>query len=939
MSSVFGEPNLTPSNTTGRSGVGSDQIGYLGAGVLQTIEEGEGAFNPSAFYYSKDVAYYQQPSLQRSHNDDRKTIPIRTFQSRGSVTLTRRWMNMGPALVHLQLPIAYSWSGCEYKIRDIAETNPKEQLVDHYEVFDDTEPTEAESQPISVASYLTKQFKDRFVEVSNCDTILPNSFQSEGLGFAAMSTIELDLGGAGRITYDRYANWAAIMASCPFISQRRELMRMAGGGLDLRCEDGKKHAPVIWGWITAPNATGNTDNIITLNEEVRRISNRRFVPVAWDIITPIKTPDTNMMMNRKPLDTSCLAGDIQYTFTWSNFYEYTDTGCGAPNAPVYIPQQYLADIFPWSQAADNLGTQDVFGWVLPFIPEHAYDINFFTTAVGAPHFMPAHRALLWKAEDPTAFLLNSKVCMNHPRIWTNHYRVAQGRRMNPQDTLSSRSQYTAADGYSLLPTYSGRPRYPQIARLIDKPPGNTYSWTSQQGAADDINKISNIVYPSGFSFAEIFNSSLKLTNPSLGAYSALRTSREATLYYPFSYFYQQIYRISDHPFASILNWNETTVKAASVQSERIYSDQNKITQLIQMPANPVTSMIVGIYREKDRKFLGKNTYNSYSPALFWNAITPLRATLYDGGNILFDFLSANDYGAYSTIDRPDPLFVPFKGGCVKLKPEAINVTSNSKLIGACWDRYCNSDYKFGFGRQLNCTVVGGQDTSVGSLSLGTTNSGLDGGSNLAYNSYPMDNVEMLAEGDVGSGFEKIQPCHLTEMYESCLLEFPFVMHEPIMHEEIVQSTPSFAKTQLKFEFWISPKLKPDNGLDDHYDSTYGLTRGAASGMAMSVGLSDFGWQDGYTYPGTISHPVPDCTRIGLNPEHSDLTMRETIASGGVEVGVTQSAKAYNYSNNYSFKTASSWNINNGALMLHVTFCQNQVWTLSPLHTSVLSSRG
>jgi hypothetical protein len=176
------------------------------------------------------------------------------------------------------------------------------------------------------------------------------------------------------------------------------------------------------------------------------------------------------------------------------------------------------------------------------------------------------------------------------------------------------------------------------------------------------------------------------------------------------------------------------------------------------------------------------------------------------------------------------------------------------------------------------------------------------------------------------------------MYESLLLEFPFVMREPITHENEVQSTPSFAKTQLKFEFWISPKLKPDNNMDDQYDSTYGLTRGAASGMPQNTAL-DQTWDDGYTYPGAVSHPVPDCVRIGVNPEHPDLTLRGAIASGSVSSGVSAKAAAYAYANGYSFGSASSWNINNGALMLHVTFCQNQVWTLSPLHTSILSARG
>jgi len=38
-------------------------------------------------------------------------------------------------------------------------------------------------------------------------------------------------------------------------------------------------------------------------------------------------------------------------------------------------------------------------------------------------------------------------------------------------------------------------------------------------------------------------------------------------------------------------------------------------------------------------------------------------------------------------------------------------------------------------------------------------------------------------------------------------------------------------------------------------------------------------------------------------------------------------------------SASSWNVNDGGLMVQVNFIQNQVWVLSPLRTTILSSRG
>lgn len=928
MSNVLGEPNFTPSNMSGRSGVGSDQLGYMGRGLLNTIEEGEGAFNAGGFYYTKDVAYFQGPSVQRSHNDDKRSIAILTFNGRGQATMTRRWMNMGPVLLHLQLPISYAWSGCEYVARDVNDgfssqgTNPKKAVNGA-----------------------------RFLEVPGCSTLLPTSFQSEGFGFAAFTNVDIDLGGGGRITYDRYANFAAIMASCMFESQRRELMRLAGGGLDLRANSGVEKPPVLWGTVDGYTASGNNNHIdIAIFGDVVARPIRRRVPVMWDIIVPFKTPDTNFTMSRKPLDTSCLAGDLMYTFTWANLFEYTDTGVGEPNAPVYFPLQANDSYF--SATGGGGGTPKSF--ILPYVPELCRP-DRLGPAFSAPvkdYIMQAMDEFLTDAVmDTDTYPLLSDVIAANPVVWTNHYRVASGRVLTAADGLGFRGALsTAANGLTI--DYSaGRPRYPQAVKVndVDSSANDRSQW-SGQGAASDINDVSAIVYPNGFSFGEILNSSLKLTNVSLGARQNLVGNPKASIYYPFTYFYTQIYRIQNHPFSGIVNWNTTTVGLSQVQPERLYSDQNKITQLIQMPANPVTTIIAGIYREKDRKYLGKNVKNSYSPVLFWNALTPLRATLWDGGNILFDYISESDYSLYTQIDRPDPLFVPFKGGLVKVSEKGVYTNSGSSAPMAGWTQFggiYNGTAMVHGGRQLTDLVSTTANLNAPPyLSAGVTNTGLEKRTGIPkYNSYPLDNVEVMTMA-CADGVSNHQSCHLTEMYRSCLLEFPLVFLEPVVREDIVQSTPSFAKTQLKMDFWISPTLKPDNGLDDQYDLTYGVTRGAASGMVRSDFTVDGDSTDTvnvlnkYSYPSCFSHPVPDCLRLGVNASDPELTMRDTIGSTtNPAVGDAVPSIQNTYNNAFDFSRANSWNINNGTLLLHVTFGQNQIWTQSPIFTNILSARG
>lgn len=1072
MSDTFGQPSFTPSNMAGRSGVTSDQMGRLGSGVLQTIEEGIGALDGNVFYYPKTVGYFQLPSVQRSFGDDRRTINVKSFGNSGTVTLPKRHFMFGPAFLHLRLPIEYRWAGCEYTAKTYVNPAPiKANTIGdllRYDkaVFQQDAASKVIAQGVSgeaegaqvaadqlllgIAPYLNQS--TYFCEVPGCDTLLPTSFQSGGMGLALINSVDLELGGAGKISLDRYSNFAALMASTPYKSQRAEIMRMAGGGLDLWDEREAKNAPVRWGVVRGYNAAGNQSDIeaFPVNDFTDGLEGRpeagvattttpiqRYVPVEWDIIVPIKTPDTNFHFTshrRKPLDSTCFSGDLRYQFNWGSFFEVSDTGRGYPNAPVYLPHQ-LTSLFLGGAAhtatatytnasrfeldePQFVGPQVIgpnFNFRYTVVPNDGYFVcwtrpmtEMFQSFLGGPvlEFAPYETRFAVQTNyggdhDPDTgathewrdeFLCNQ--IKRNPRIWTNHYRVAAGRQLSAVDKLGSNSKYPLVDNQGVSEEYAGRPRYPQLVCLWKE---ETYpgfnedpeedngrvpqiSCMSAQPPADVINNPDDIRYPDGFTFAEWVNSSLKLTNPSLGAYSRLRVDKEAVLPYPFQYMYAQSFRIAQHPYANIKNWTLASRDQVLSVNADLYSDNRKITQMIQMPANPVTSMIVAIYREKDRQFNPKNRLNSYSPVLFWNALAPLKMTLWDGGNILFDFESITENDLYGMFDRPDALRVPFKGGLCKLSPKGLYVDSGyATSLGGCIDEGYSGvlhemSYTYSekapnnpaynptpqYGGFIGRNTLGrlawfGQTEQSLWVSYGVTsysNCAFNAGSRHPFapaetcSAYPADTLAMQAFADPLG--KRSQPCHLTDTYEACLMEFPFVMQNPLVSEKIVQSTPSFAKTQLRLEFWISPKLKPDNGLDDQYSTTYGLTRAACSGIGalpLVVGggalTSTFGFDDALTYPGATSHPVPDCLRVcAANPDSCpDLLGRADIVSSTSDKGMTSALERFRYANGFNFADANSWNINNGNLMLHVTFCQNQVWLLSPLRTSILSARG
>lgn len=1053
MSSTLGQPGFVPSNRVGQSGVNQSNIGSLGSGVLQTIEESAAAIDASVFYYDTSVGYYQLPSVQRSHGDDYRTFNVLNFGSRATMTLPRKFFNFGPAPIRFTLPIDYAWTGCEY-VANFYHSKVASDIQALSQATSAGAPNKAEfdntfTYPEGVRFHNHVNSNNAglmFFESNGCNTMLPTSFQSGGLAFAFPQQIELNMGGAGLLQFDRYANWVAIMASCPFTQQRKDLMRMAGGGLCLDTDEEAKTMPVQWGLKPWLNSTGTsmTHSVVSVtnanrkwkfgapnvNHNVSSITSvvgstdtkQEYVPIMWDVMCLIKTPDTNFMYSlerRKPLDTSCFSSDFQITLTLSNFYEWSDTGKGFPNAPVYYAQhgKQATGIDGGNPAMYNtwnyvMGTNAstlsyVIGLQRPFTGTpplgYATEANNFAHIgeIGAPVNVSLSTLPFWdiraqgaaaKANFNKQHRMVGPVIHANPAVWTNHYRVASGVKMtNNVHILDARStdyKFGKGDG-SNIAIYGGRPRLPQL--LIKGTAANDVI-RSMQLDADTIN--SGLTYPTKFTSMEYINSSLKLTNPALGAYNALRAgNREAVLYYPLQYFYSQIYRVTTNPWKDFKNVTATNLLDTmyGTKLKDVTSQSNKITQMIQMPANPCTALFTCIFREKDRVTNVVNKLNSYNPVLFWNALNPIRMDLKDAGNTLFSYKNNVDFELYSFLDRPDALKIPFRGGHVKVMPKncygnrymcsagpansgmlvfgnypldqatanGINIDSQESVANA--NPYILAD----IGVDILPAPYWYTKATGGVIDKGSGVRGVykdQDGNTVEAKSHPSDSTNAFPADDLvnsvcvrnGLRSAACAPCHTTDWYEATIIEFPFVMSEPITSEKIVQQTPSFARTQLQLDFWIEPFLKADNGFDDMYDTTYGLTRAAPSGIPVGAVSADpnalsvdqlaahgTGIRSLYAYGGPLSHPVPDCLHEGgCGPFSSQLAYRDKIPEDAVGTGPTAKLSGQQlYADGFKFANATSWNINNGNLMLHVTFCQNQVWTISPLRTSLLSARG
>lgn len=972
MDTAAGMASATRSNAVTNSGISSANVGQVFGGPLQTIGESEMALSTKRFYYDASVAQFNAPSSIRMHGNARQTIQNTTFGARASVNLPRNYMNYGPACLKIELPIDYAWAGCEYALNLYKKAMPTNGRS--VGTVTDAEGAPVVNTPIEVA---LAYGDDYMFESPGCSTMLPTSFMSGGAGFAFFDRIEMSLGGGGQVTLTADSNFVAIMASCPTRDLRRNLMRLAGGGLNLYDHCESRTAPVRWGQWKGfwRNCTGHSASKIpympgtnellgdggvrptTSTLDISKI-NSPIVPISWNVLVPFKTPETNFSSSRrKPLDVKCLNGNLQYVFDWGRFDTFTDTGRGFPNAPVYlpvVPNFDIANVDP--EAAAVVHTP--YTGMLPFLMCNSYT-NVAVTPnqqrncaagyeLGAPvKGMPSGvaEALLFDYDNRLQ-LVNSVIAA--PSIWTNHYRVAMGWDTNKSVINYSDTNYFNTDnGVVLANDACGRPRFPQYLFVTKDIEDNRLLWSSNQRSANYVNDPSRMEkYPTAFTSIEYVNSDLRLTNEALGAYYQLRSQPGACIYYPFNYFHTQVFRANKNPWQDFTNYTADNIEKHRSKLANMMSDECKITQMITMPNNPVTSLIISIYRAKDRKFLTRSQANSYSPVLRWMSLNPLRATLRDGGSIIYDYSNNIDAEMYGLVDRPDALKIPFRGGLCQVSPQGIHHSRLSPGANVC-DRPVSSGFDYStFGVSDNVLTnamprplwfIRKTTASVPEVGVGfngsISNTDPAAPPSTSVNAFPVDDLVPSLASSVDS--KKFQPCHLTEEYEATLLEFPFAMLSSVPNESVVQNTLTFKNTYLSLDFWIEPTLKPDNGLDDMYDSTYGTTRGAPTGL---IPYQSKAFADQINWPNPVSHPVPHCYFDSFSKTGADSLIRGVMSSGLPEDGLTTNCSVMaHYINGFNFQTANSWNLNNGEIYVGVIYCQDNVWCISPTKTSVLNT--
>src|SRR4030066_1095230 len=136
-------------------------------------------------------------------------------------------------------------------------------------------------------------------------------------------------------------------------------------------------------------------------------------------------------------------------------------------------------------------------------------------------------------------------------------------------------------------------------------------------------------------------------------------------------------------------------------------------------------------------------------------------TLMDGGNTLFHYCNSVDYELYSSVDRPDVMKVPFRGGLCKVSPQ--NLYGNRHITSSAGN--CSGPFSL---EPLNDATASGRrlkpfwNTSMavgGTKALGIGYQGSDTPDTSA-NLFPADSL--CNSTALNFGGKMFQPCHSTE---------------------------------------------------------------------------------------------------------------------------------------------------------------------------------
>lgn len=671
---VLGAPQAVASNRAPVGAVEGDQIGEQLPGVLQSLQEAPDAGKTTALYYKDTVGKFHQPSFQRSFGAHNRDAPFCRWGETSSVAIDDDIFWKGPAMIAFDMPLRYNYIGpvCTRNSQGVKNlsTGTMAEMVDP--AATDVLALDADVWPAARVYYNTNYnfatygFQNRPINVCNNIHTKCSMFYSWGAGYCCWRRIDCQLGGAGRYTLDRNANFVGVMASCTSTTQRKALMKISGGGV-IQDDEGDRGSSLSTPYTTAHvGYVSNYDvdgvmsgvyNFAGSDTTLKQTSVLAPVTDRW--IVALKMPHTNFnsaVHYRRPVDTSLFSSPWMFDVQMARPEEFIDTGTGYP--------MLLGTEWQHQQPCMVLSHRDGFGSYIHF--DDSYD---FIESWNA-RLSPACLYRQFQVPKPNEV---GNTIAELPAGFNNNAYTQAGQGIAFANLLYQ-PNYASPEPKQFRIRWDFRSmREIRYSTTADTQTVDNWEAYVGLGAVPD-DQPRSFLTPNNFPtpvLSTVVNS-LRLTNDMLGAKAVLSSRADLAVYYPFQYLVTQTYYLSQVSQDGSFNQNANGYGGWTVENLRIYhfsttdksSMEKQMSIAITIPVNPATAMYVGIGREKDRRNLAISKAFSYSPALFWNWLPVKRMCLKYGNQIMSQYDSLGEVWAESLHDRIHNLVVPYKGGAV-----------------------------------------------------------------------------------------------------------------------------------------------------------------------------------------------------------------------------------------------------------------------------------
>ncbi len=686
---VQGAPTAIESNTRGAGMVEGDQLGDTFPGVLSTLQEDPSASKVSNLYYKEAVGSFRQPSYQRSFGAKNLSMPITRFGDSAMVEINPDIFWKGPMMLRTTFVIPYTYHGPDVFVPHLrrAETTNFGSVKNAWVTSGSSSTpynslyggNEFTHWGLEDASITTAQKAAFYIQKAATCNVRPRIFYSCGAAYANLAQLRMNMGGAMSYVLDRYANFVGIMASCGSLVQRAALMRAAGNGTlipDFVNEKryGLTHETCEIGQIQQYSADGGAMNSTLVTNSYTNNGGIGYQNGASNIPGPavehwiacIKTPQTNFSSGqhtdvRRPIDTRLFSSNFVFeVFTANNLDTFIDSGTGF---------QPVLGRFPTSTNDWSAGYLS--GLHIP----QGSALNLWQNTDGLfPCMLYRQLQLPYNTVSSTNLWSSFSLALGASGCSAQYFGVYDAD-LTGISTIGGPAE-SYADTYRTM----GYTAWPIIAQSA----GYQNCYGPSPPPISATNYVTKDTLPTP-TYTTIIND-LRLANDQLGARQVLETRPDLAVYYPFQHMITQVFFISQLtsstgsvPFANATPGQSSAFVNTSAGGQG-YGGLNEITcrtylrppisyeiplsTQIQIPVNPLTCMYVMVLREKDRMSLGYSSPNTYSPALYWNALELQNMLLTYSAQVLQKYEGLDEYFLQQLHERVHPLVVPFRGGPV-----------------------------------------------------------------------------------------------------------------------------------------------------------------------------------------------------------------------------------------------------------------------------------